>query len=87
MSEQKGPMKATELLAELRNKLSPIKNSIEMQRLLINIKVQPSSFTKGFEMSRLEQLIEDDRPKVEQCMAKVDLLLDLLEEYYTNQNS
>jgi len=66
------------LIEELRNKLSPIKNLISLQQLL------KKGITEGMpeeKLTDLEALIDSELSKSDECMIKIEYLLELFGRY------
>lgn len=75
-----------ELIAELRNKLSPIKNYLTMQREYESLTAKKgngdnySSFLDGYKSGGLLVKIEEEKLKAESAMSKVELIIELMEK-------
>jgi hypothetical protein len=67
------------LIPELRNKLSPIKNYLSMQRELESLASKKGDFIDGIKQGKLTVLIEKEKLKAEDAMSKVEMILELME--------
>jgi len=72
-------MNKDQLLADLRNKLSPIKNYLTSVREFENICSQKPSFYTGIRRGQLSVLIEKEKLRAEAAMPKVELIIEQLE--------
>ena len=67
------------LLADLRNKLSPMKNYFSMNRDLEAIKSEEDSFLKGYNMTELEDILKKEAIVCETAMAQIVYIIECLE--------
>ncbi len=73
-------MNNTDLIADLRNKLSPIKNYLAMQRHYESLaSKKDGDFMDGLKRGKLVVMIEEEKLKAEEAMAKVEHIIELLE--------
>lgn len=73
-------MTKEELLADLRNRLTPIKNYFAIQQELNRLKLEPESFMKGYKKSQFEGILEDERLLVNTSLPIIEYIIKNLEE-------
>lgn len=78
-------MEKNTLLADLRNKLSPVKNYISMQRELEQLRATVStsnleSYNNHMKLLDMVELIQKEQIVAEQSWAKAELIIELLEK-------
>lgn len=73
-------MTTEQLIADLRNKLSPIKVYLETQRQLeANLSKRDGGFIDGWKAGTLESKIPEMKLKAEQAFPQIEYILDLLQ--------
>lgn len=73
------------LLADLRNKLGPVKNFFAVQRLLDSVNAEKegssrSEFMKGMEIAKLEEILNKEKILCEVNVSQIDYIISCLEK-------
>lgn len=75
-------MSSKELLADLRNKLSPVMGYFDMMRLLEQMKANSNKeFIDGWNQATLDRKIKDQQIKAEQVLPQIIYIVEQLEKH------
>lgn len=74
-------MTKNELIADLRNKLSPIKTYLAAQREYESLSANDDSgFMDGYKLAQLKEIIQTNKLIAEVSMIRVEVILEYLEK-------
>ncbi len=79
-------MNTKDLVADLRNKLSPIKNYLALQRQYESVNNREGKgFMDGYKLGELQTLIEKEKINAEQAMPYVEAIIHMIENNLENK--